>query len=584
MTTRKKRMSLFVKLVSGFGIIALIFLILSVYAVLRLETIGIYFQTAYEDAVLPLDEWSRFRMTTSTIEKFLFQHVAVEDFEKQEQIEQRIMQAFQAMSGFLDQQGVGQLSEEDIARFRREENEGIDHSQMDFSRESRESVLGVLKFHADELQKLSEEVISLSNGYLKYDATELLNGEGGKVFSVLERIGQVFGERAKLHVVDAQAESLRLRTFIRRSLIVGSSVSLVLAVVIGYILAHGVTTQLGGEPFMIAEIARKISEGHLNVDLGGEQKAEQGVLADIKMMQQRLQGVVASVKNAANNVTDGSQAMSSSSSQMSQGATMQATASEEASASMEEMAANIRQNADNALQTENIAMKAAENAQTSGQAVSEAVTAMKEIAQKVAVIDDISRQTRLLSLNATIEAARAQEHGKGFAVVAAEVRTLAERSQIAATEITDLTNSSVGIAEKAGVMLQQLVPAIQQTAELVQEISAASKEQTSGAEQVNRAIQQLDQVTQQNSASSEELSATAEELTSQAEQLQQMIGFFTVAEEEPVAPSALASPPAGKEFEDPRKGDERHHDDRFLDMQPHEATDDARDAEFERYE
>jgi methyl-accepting chemotaxis protein len=195
---------------------------------------------------------------------------------------------------------------------------------------------------------------------------------------------------------------------------------------------------------------------------------------------------------------------------------------------MEQMAANIRQNADNAMQTEKIAIKSAQDAKEGGQAVSQTVSAMKEIAGKISIIEEIARQTNLLALNAAIEAARAGEHGKGFAVVAAEVRKLAERSQHAAAEISQLSGSSVDVAEKAGAMLTRMVPDIQRTAELVQEIAAASKEQDTGAEQVNKAIQQLDQVIQQNASASEEMASTAEELSSQAEQLQQTIAFFKV--------------------------------------------------------
>jgi methyl-accepting chemotaxis protein len=182
------------------------------------------------------------------------------------------------------------------------------------------------------------------------------------------------------------------------------------------------------------------------------------------------------------------------------------------------------------MQTEKIAVKAAADAQDGGVAVAETVNAMQEIAKKISIIEDIARQTRLLSLNATIEAARAQEHGRGFAVVASEVRSLAERSQVAAEEINQLASSSVDIAGKAGEMLKKLVPDIQKTAELVQEISAASGEQNSGAGQINRAIQQLDQVIQQNAATSEEMASTAEELASQAEMLQNTIEFFKVDE------------------------------------------------------
>jgi methyl-accepting chemotaxis protein len=190
------------------------------------------------------------------------------------------------------------------------------------------------------------------------------------------------------------------------------------------------------------------------------------------------------------------------------------------------MAANIRQNADNAQETEKIARKAADDAEKSGTAVTQAVAAMKQIAEKINIIEEIARQTNLLALNAAIEAARAGDHGKGFAVVAAEVRKLAERSQEAAKEITELSGSSVEVAEHAGKMLDILVPDIYKTAELVQEISAASNEQNTGAEQINRAIQQLDHVIQQNASASEEMASTSEELSSQAQYLMESMGFF----------------------------------------------------------
>ena len=276
-----------------------------------------------------------------------------------------------------------------------------------------------------------------------------------------------------------------------------------------------------------AQAADRIAGGDLTVDV--KVLSEKDILGNSLLnMVEKLREVVTDVKTAAENVATGSEQMSSSSEEMSQGATEQASSVEEASSSMEEMAANIRQSSDNASQTEKIAQKASEDAQQGGKAVVETVSAMKEIAQKISIIEEIARQTDLLALNAAIEAARAGEHGKGFAVVASEVRKLAERSQTAAGEISGLSSSSVKVAEQAGEMLTRIVPDIQKTAELVQEIAATSNEQNTGADQINKAIQQLDQVIQQNASASEEMASTAEELASQAEQLQSAISFFKI--------------------------------------------------------
>ncbi len=276
-----------------------------------------------------------------------------------------------------------------------------------------------------------------------------------------------------------------------------------------------------------AAVAEQIAQGNLTVEV--QLASDQDQLgAALKKMVDILGDVIGQVSSATDNVSSGSQAMSASSEEMSQGASEQAAAAEEASSSIEQMTANIRQNADNALQTEKIAIRTASDAREGGEAVAETAAAMKEIAGKIMIIEEIARQTNLLALNAAIEAARAGEHGKGFAVVAAEVRKLAERSQTAAAEISKLSASSVAVAEKAGNLLNVIVPSIQKTAELVQEISASSKEQDAGAGQINQAIQQLDLVIQQNAAASEEMASTAEELSSQAEQLQEMIAFFKI--------------------------------------------------------
>jgi methyl-accepting chemotaxis protein len=276
-----------------------------------------------------------------------------------------------------------------------------------------------------------------------------------------------------------------------------------------------------------AEIADKISNGDLTVT--PKPLSDKDTLGlSLESMVERLRGVVADAIAAAENVSAGSQELSASAEQVSQGATEQASAAEEASSSMEEMASNIKQNADNAAQTEKIARQSAKDAEVSGEAVSRAVQAMRTIAEKIGIVQEIARQTDLLALNAAVEAARAGEHGKGFAVVASEVRKLAERSQSAAAEISAMSGDTVKAAQEAGDMLGRLVPDIRKTAELVSEISAACREQDIGAAQINEAIQQLDKVTQQNSGASEEMSATSEELATQAEELQASIAFFKV--------------------------------------------------------
>ncbi|TBA65728.1 HAMP domain-containing methyl-accepting chemotaxis protein [Rhizobium ruizarguesonis] len=276
-----------------------------------------------------------------------------------------------------------------------------------------------------------------------------------------------------------------------------------------------------------AGIADQIANGDLTVS--PKPLSDKDVLGiALEQMVERLRGVVADAISAAENVSSGSQELSASSEQVSQGATEQAASAEEASASMEEMASNIKQNADNAAQTEKIARQSAKDAEASGEAVSRAVDAMRTIAQKIGIVQEIARQTDLLALNAAVEAARAGEHGKGFAVVASEVRKLAERSQSAAAEISAMSTDTVTAAQEAGDMLGRLVPDIRKTAELVSEISAACREQDIGAAQINEAIQQLDKVTQQNAGASEQMSATSEELASQAEELQTSIAFFKV--------------------------------------------------------
>ena len=297
-----------------------------------------------------------------------------------------------------------------------------------------------------------------------------------------------------------------------------------------------------------ATVAQEIAKGNLSVE--AKRLSDRDTLGiALETMLDKLRTVISEAAGAADYVASGSQQMSANAEELSQGSTEQAAASEEASASMEQMAANIRQNAENAAQTEKIARQSAADAQASGEAVENTVQAMRIIAEKIVIIQEIARQTDLLALNAAIEAARAGEHGKGFAVVASEVRKLAERSQEAAGEISGLSSNSVLTAQGAGAMLAKLVPDIQKTADLVEEISAACREQDIGAEQVNAAIQQLDKVTQQNSGAAEEMSSTSVELSAQADTLRNTIGYFRIDGRVAVSAPVKAKPALARHTE-----------------------------------
>ena len=403
------------------------------------------------------------------------------------------------------------------------------------------------------------------------EATAIMKAEfipqNTEVRSLCDQLIQ-FEEKLNTEAVVAATATYRSG---RATVLLLGAIAAALALAAAALVTRSLLQQLGGEPAYVSGVMQSVSKGDFTVavktrdgdttsmlysvknmvetagssmsDVGRVMKglAEgdltqtidkhyEGAFGDLKDYANgtvlKLSAIISEVNSSAVSLASAAEEVSSTSQSLSQAASEQAAGVEETSASIEEMTASIAQNTDNAKVTDGMATRAANQASEGGEAVKATVAAMKQIAQKIGIIDDIAYQTNLLALNAAIEAARAGEHGKGFAVVAAEVRKLAERSQVAAEEIGTVASGSVELAEKAGALLTEMVPSIRKTSDLVQEISAASQEQSSGVSQINSAVTQLSQTTQQNASASEELAATAEEMSGQAEQLQQTMAFF----------------------------------------------------------
>jgi len=351
--------------------------------------------------------------------------------------------------------------------------------------------------------------------------------------------------------------------------------SIVLALVVGAWITRTITVPLSEG----VRVAERLAEGDLTTRIEVRSRDETGqLLQAMKAMLEKLRQIVGEVQTAASSLTAASAQVSSTSESLSQGTSEQAASVEETTSSLEQMNASIAQNAENSRQTEQMALQGAKDTEESGRAVLQTAAAMKDIAERVSIIEEIAYQTNLLALNAAIEAARAGDHGKGFAVVATEVRKLAERSQAAAKEIGALSASSVQVAERSGKLLETLVPAIRKTTDLVQEVTAASREQASGVAQINNAMSQVGQVTQRNASASEELASTAEEMASQAESLQQLMTFFIVdgsrqvqwtapraTHSAPVAPRVTVTPSAAAtgKVNGPTQGTPGHADQHF---------------------
>ncbi|MBU3078052.1 methyl-accepting chemotaxis protein [Sphingomonas quercus] len=413
--------------------------------------------------------------------------------------------------------------EEQISSFRSRTNDLIEQANANPSEKTR-AAWAELRDHWNAFTPINDRVRALSLAD-KSGAAALTMGESRDKANALTKTAEQLVKSQQEMMKAADDDTEALYTSARSLMIISGVIAFLVTAASALYLAMLISRGLASA----GDAMRQVAEGDLTRTAQIRNNDEIGdLLGHVNAMIERLRGVVGDSSVAAENVSAGSQELSANSEQVSQGATEQAAAAEQASASMEEMAANIKQNADNAATTEKIARQSSKDAEASGVAVERAVTAMRTIAEKIGIVQEIARQTDLLALNAAVEAARAGEHGKGFAVVASEVRKLAERSQTAAAEISAVSGDTVKAAQQAGEMLTKLVPDIRRTAELVSEISAACREQDIGAAQINEAIQQLDQVTQQNAGASEQISTTSEELAAQAEELQASIAYFRV--------------------------------------------------------
>ena len=537
------------RLALGFGAVVVLLLVISVTSVLRLASVNAATTVIMED-----------RYPKVLLANDILQHT----IDNGRQMRSMVLASSDAEAEQYKQK---------IAANRAGNNESLSKLEAELHSDRGRAIVKDIADKRAALGQLYEPFYALAKSD-KAKAAEFLRAQVIPANAAQEQALRELVKFQSEQMEESRVEATAVYGETRTVVIALSAVATLLAIGIGLLITRNLLKVLGGEPSYAADIMRKVAVGDFTVDVAVRANDTSSLLYTTRQMVQsagdsindvvrvmgamatgdltqtitksytgsfaemkdyvnetveKLSLVVTEVNGGAEALAGASEEVSATAQSLSQAASEQAAGVEETSASMEQMTASISQNTENAKVTDGMATKAASEASEGGEAVKATVVAMKQIAQKIGIIDDIAYQTNLLALNAAIEAARAGEHGKGFAVVAAEVRKLAERSQVAAEEIANVASSSVELAEKAGRLLDTIVPNIRKTSDLVQEITAASEEQSSGVGQINAAIVQLSQTTQQNASSSEELAATAEEMSSQAEQLQQAMSFFKLA-------------------------------------------------------
>jgi methyl-accepting chemotaxis protein len=508
------------KLVGAFAIVVALSIFVGVFGVVQIRRIVAADSYLYGNMTIPL---------TNLI-------TIAEDF-------QRVRINVRTIATTADDKGI-EAAQAEIARLRAAIDEANQAFESTMVTEKGRVLFKDYAANLAEYRSVADEIVRLTKAGKRVEALALMEGRGGAAAAGLQAAldGIV---TTKVELSRQTAEGNAKAGFLATALMIGISIfAAVFAAFIALALSRSITKPLG----RIVVFTQAIAKGDLTLVIHDDMLGRSDEMGELSRafrdMQDSLKDIAVGILSASGQVSSGSVQISTTAQEMSQGATEQAASTEEISSSVEELAATIKQNSDNALATEGLAVKTSKDAEEGGKAVEDSVVAMNLIAQKIGIIEEIARQTNLLALNAAIEAARAGEAGKGFAVVASEVRKLAERSQNASGEITTLSKDTVETVGRAGQIIQAIVPDIKKTASLVQEIAAASREQGSGIEQINKAMMQLDSVVQQNASASEELASMSEELSGQSEQLASAIEFFKVeAAADGRAGQAPASPP-----------------------------------------
>ncbi|KMN30856.1 hypothetical protein VI26_20350 [Chromobacterium sp. LK1] len=495
------------KLVISFTLVLAFLLALGFVSYSATERMSAVMVNLFDNQLTPIKDIGNAARSAMASNRSLYRYIAETDTKTMDEVDAEIAGFDKSMTASLDAYRKTDLTPPEVDALRR-----FDAAWANY------------QSYVNEVKKLS--YTDRGDGENNKLALKLMADKGWPAFQAVDSVlTELVILNAKL-ADSSLAETKVISGDALRLLVAIVVVAVLLSVALGVMVARSLLKQLGGDPSYTVQVVGRVAAGDLSVPVKLHPDDTSSLLYSIKAMAHRLSETLSEVSAMSEAIGSASEEVSSTANSLAQTSSELSSSIEQTSASVEEMAATVTQNADNARVTEGIASKSASSATQGGAAVGDMVHAMKEIASRITVINDIANKTDLLAINAAIEAARAGEHGKGFATVAVEVRKLAERSQVAAKEIGDLASRSVGVAEKAGLLLQEMLPGIDQTASLVQEISAASREQRSGIDQINSAVTQISNGMQSSATSAEELSSTSEELSSAAMQLQELMQQF----------------------------------------------------------